>query len=112
MKHIDFTLKDYASWDDTYNFMSTRDPDFTDANLNLTNFEDLSLSSIIMLNNENQIIWYDFSLADVISKNKFVTRIYPCLLQEFPYLTVEEDGRGGVVKIGRLKFILWLNGQY
>ena len=60
---------DYSRWDDTYNFVETRDPAFIEDNFYSLTYEDFMLDSVIILNTEREVLFAAFyedeSLVDV-----------------------------------------------
>ncbi|HPH14350.1 MAG TPA: EAL domain-containing protein [Burkholderiaceae bacterium] len=49
--------RDYAHWDDAYNFVRTLDPVFIESNLNDTTFSNLKIHAIIFVNDQGQSIF-------------------------------------------------------
>ncbi|OGV91427.1 hypothetical protein A3A66_00025 [Microgenomates group bacterium RIFCSPLOWO2_01_FULL_46_13] len=106
---------DWAFWDDSYNFMETKDETFLETNTPNTAFEALDINFLVFLDNQNQIVFAkaynlnekredslpsDFPL-DIASGAKGIIIVggQPALVSSQPILTSEGEGpaRGRLV---------------
>ncbi|MBI4858617.1 MAG: diguanylate cyclase [Acetobacterium woodii] len=63
--NLNSILKDWAYWDDTYNFINDHNPDYVKANLNEASLENLSLNMMLFINQTGEVVGYgDFGLTD------------------------------------------------
>ncbi len=58
-------LSDWSSWDDTYNFIETRDPRFIEANLKRETLEDLKISMLLFYGPDGNLVHGRAHAADV-----------------------------------------------
>lgn len=64
-ENLNSILKDWAYWDDTYNFINDRNPAYVTANLNEESLENLSLNMMIFINQTGEVVGYgDFGLTN------------------------------------------------
>jgi len=56
IRNLDRTCKDWAHWDDTYNFIQNRNQDYISSNLNLGTMKNLNLNFIILINSDGNIV--------------------------------------------------------
>lgn len=49
--------KDYAMWDDTYEFISTQDPAYVDSNLTIDIFKTFRINFVVFINPEGNIVY-------------------------------------------------------
>jgi diguanylate cyclase (GGDEF)-like protein/PAS domain S-box-containing protein len=91
-ENLNSILKDWAYWDDTYNFINNRNQDYVKVNLNEETLENLSLNMMLFVNQTGEVVGYgDFGLTDEkaaelvekITQNNFYTGI----------LTDDEDAK-------------------
>jgi diguanylate cyclase (GGDEF)-like protein/PAS domain S-box-containing protein len=91
-ENLNSILKDWAYWDDTYNFINNRNQDYVKVNLNEETLENLSLNMMLFVNQTGEVVGYgDFGLTDEkaavlvekITRNNFYTGL----------LTDEEDAK-------------------
>ncbi|MBC7091819.1 MAG: HAMP domain-containing protein, partial [Nitrososphaeria archaeon] len=57
IKGLDTVVKDWAYWDDTYNFMQTKTSTYIESNLIGSTFENLKVNLIIFIDNNGEIFW-------------------------------------------------------
>ncbi len=60
IKHIDSVCKDWAFWDDTYNYVSTRNKEYEKSNLVFSAFNDIKINIIGIFDSKGNKIWYKF----------------------------------------------------
>ncbi|MHB1316043.1 MAG: HD domain-containing phosphohydrolase [Christensenellales bacterium] len=53
-------VNDWGHWDDTYNYFETNNSEYIDLNLTESSFYNLDISFIIMINNNNEVIYKRF----------------------------------------------------
>jgi len=66
-KAIGTTASDYAGWDDTYQYIQDKNPEYEESNLVTETFVGLKLNFIMYLNSDNQIVFaksVDYSLGE------------------------------------------------
>ncbi len=124
--HLDTLCRDWAFWDDTYEFILTRSPQYVKSNLPLTTFTDNWLHLLFILNDRGEVVWgrsFDHSIEkdlplhefprDVVNNNHPLlaqggasglinTEFGPMLVAARPVMT--SDGRGpsrGTLIMGR-----------
>ena len=51
---------DWGNWDDTYNFIETKNAEYIQNNLTESTFENLDLNFVILLNSDDEIIYQQF----------------------------------------------------
>ncbi len=75
-------LKDWAYWDDTYNFINDRNPNYVTVNLNDETLENLSLNMMVFVNQAGEVVGADdfdltaeqtAALIEKITRNNFYT---------------------------------------
>lgn len=95
-ENLNSILKDWAYWDDTYNFINDRNPTYVTVNLEEETLENLSLNMMLFVNQTGEVVGsVDFGLTDEqsaglveeISQNNFYTRI----------LTDDEDAQANLM---------------
>ena len=57
IEHLDRLCHDWSAWDETYDFIQTRSPEYIYANLFISTFEDNRLNLIFFLNNRHEVVW-------------------------------------------------------
>lgn len=81
-ENLNSILKDWAYWDDTFNFINDRNPNYVTANLNDESLENLNLNMMLFVNQTGEVVGYgDFALTEEqsamlmekISQNNFYT---------------------------------------
>lgn len=81
-ENLNSILKDWAYWDDTFNFINDRNPSYVTVNLNDESLENLNLNMMLFVNQTGEVVGYeDFGLADEkaaallekMSQNNFYT---------------------------------------
>lgn len=81
-ENLNSILKDWAYWDDTYNFINDRNPTYVTVNLNEETLENLNLNMMLFANQTGEVVGsVDFGLTDEqsaglvekISQNNFYT---------------------------------------
>jgi len=55
--HLKVLTKDWAAWDDSYNFIKDRNKDYIESNLVKSSFTDNSLNAIFLINDNNEVVW-------------------------------------------------------
>lgn len=64
-ENLNSILKDWAYWDDTYNFINNRNPEYVKSNLNEETLENLSLNMMLFVNQSGEVVGYgDFELTE------------------------------------------------
>ncbi|QJB55495.1 CHASE4 domain-containing protein [Pseudodesulfovibrio sp. zrk46] len=104
---LDTFLWDWASWDDTYNFVQTGNPEYLKSNLPIGTFLDQNLNLVIIRDNAGTDVYAKAVNAD--------EEFDPQLVRDFNSLTrgvelperAEEAGRGGIVLINDVPFIFF-----
>ncbi len=80
IKSLEKITKDWAFWDDTYNFILDNNSSYINSNLVVSSFLDLKINLIEIIRNNGEVLWkgyYDFSKNKLIknfnllSKNDF-----------------------------------------
>jgi sensor domain CHASE-containing protein len=54
---LDFTLNDWAPWDDTYNFVETHSPDYIESNLDESTFTNLGINFIVYFDSAGELVY-------------------------------------------------------
>jgi len=75
MAALNTICEDYASWNDTYEFVVTRDPDYVKSNLSLTNIGDLGVNAVYVCNTMGEVVWA--GALDLETKQWVASRFYP-----------------------------------
>ena len=101
LTHTDTELHDYASWDDTYNFIDSLDPEYIETNLDIDHFKSTSLIAIIFTDNKSRIIWSEFSDMDDAAVSELLEDINKESLGDFPIINESTGARGGIIKTGQ-----------
>ena len=64
-ENLNSILMDWAYWDDTYNFINNRNPEYVKSNLNEESLENLSLNMMLFVNQSGEVVGYgDFELTE------------------------------------------------
>lgn len=79
---------DWAVWDDTYKYMENQNQEYLDSNMSYDTFENLSLDIIVLINNDNELVYgkeldsdaqemydVDKDLIDLLSNDKEIKSI-------------------------------------
>lgn len=67
IEHLDTILHDWSSWDDSYNFITSKDEEYIQNNLMDATFANLNINQVILLSNDFDIIYNKaFNLNDNI----------------------------------------------
>ncbi|WP_129097374.1 sensor histidine kinase [Malaciobacter mytili] len=75
LQKIEQTTNDYAKWDETYNFIETKDNKYIYENFreNSSTLEDLGLEFMVFINQENKIIYSNFlEESSIYNKENFI----------------------------------------
>lgn len=81
-ENLNSILKDWAYWDDTYNFINDRNPTYVTVNLNQETLENLSLNMMLFVNQSGEVVGYEDAnlmdeeaagLVEKINQNNFYT---------------------------------------
>lgn len=81
-ENLNSILKDWAYWDDTFNFINDRNPNYVTANLNDESLENLNLNMMLFVNQTGEVVGYGVfalteeqsaMLMEKISQNNFYT---------------------------------------
>ncbi len=56
-EHLDLFCNDWSAWDDTYDFVVSRDPDYIESNLTDTTFRDNSILFIHFYDVDGRLVW-------------------------------------------------------
>ena len=93
----DTTLNDYASWDDTWNFVNEHNQDFIDANIDLEYFSVLDIAAIVILDKGNNPV---FTVGEDPGGNSILTEnTLSLLVQDFPLVDERTGTMGGLLKL-------------
>src|SRR3989338_2696385 len=57
MENLSILTFDWATWDDTYNFVISRDPSYVEANLTPVTFASTNMSLLYIVDAEGRTIW-------------------------------------------------------
>jgi len=60
VEHLSLLCTDWGIWDDTYDFLATRSPDYIDANLGFDTFANVDVELIAMYDAEGRLFWGRF----------------------------------------------------
>lgn len=92
--------RDWAVWDDTYTFMSDRDPDYISSNLDhAVSYESIQINGILYYNTSGNYFdgrWYNLqkkTKTDVPQGIREYLSNHPDLLKEFP----GDEGKAGLI---------------
>lgn len=111
--NLNSILKDWAFWDDTYNFINDRNPNYVTANLNDESLENLSLNMMLFVNQTGEVVGYgDFglteeqsaALVEKIKQNNFYTGL----------LTDDEDAKTNLMILDGQPYLIasgWINNS-
>jgi len=87
--HLNQFCWDWASWDDTYDFVESRSPAYLKANLINSTFFDNEINLIYICNNTGKVIWgkvFDLETEEEISLSVFppdnLSKSHPILIQQ------------------------------
>jgi sensor domain CHASE-containing protein len=128
--HLGFSVTDWASWDDTYEYMTGKYPEYADDNLYFSSFQGLNVHLMHLYNTEGKLVWgkiFDLETeeelevpefaegalatghplithetVDSVVSGIFMTQQGPMLLVSKPVLTNESEGPpAGAFVMGR-----------
>ena len=131
LSNLDTLTYDWASWDDTYQFMQDRNSEYISSNLHVTTLENLGLNFMIFFSNEKNIFYLVTCHADhdsfiptqaeleqhfIDHSEQIITddlqpgkagiitiRGYPYLVSSHPILTSQDEGPArGCLMFGKL----------
>lgn len=102
--HLDMVCWDWAAWDDTYDFVTSRDPEFVASNLVLSTFLDNRINLIYFYDRQGRLVWgqsHELSEGKPLPLAVFSRPVQPeslTLPQELPVgLTVSEQKITGIL---------------
>ncbi|MCA1797736.1 MAG: HAMP domain-containing protein [Geobacteraceae bacterium] len=103
LKELDTYCYDWAAWDDTFEFIRTRDPAYIESNLGYTTFRNNNLNLIHYMNNAGEKVWhgfYNLETGKPYAEDEFWSRSH-WDLEEEPFLQIErvEDSATGLIKL-------------
>ncbi|MBI0580330.1 EAL domain-containing protein [Neobacillus cucumis] len=115
MDNLNRTNRDWAVWDDSYSFLTGKNPDFPKASLQNGTFENNEVNFMLYINNQNQVIFqkaYDFKKHQQLSINSDFYKVYLPLLDspnigESPRLVTTDLG----LAISSIQPVYRTNGQ-
>lgn len=58
INHSSTILNDWAKWDDTYNFIESRNQDYIKSNITISTFQNLEIDFILLMDSNNQLVFY------------------------------------------------------
>ncbi len=95
MKSIDSTLKDYAYWDETWEFAGDFNIEYQEENLEIECFSNLNLRGVVFLNNEMNPVYTDFidSESKHVSDLNFTSDSY--FSAKYPVIDSDTETSGG-----------------
>lgn len=70
LEQLSSLTKDWASWDDSYNFIQSSDQEFIDSNLVDSTYEELGLSYLLFINKNQEVIYnvaYDLQILERVA---------------------------------------------
>jgi len=80
IEHVDTVCWDWASWDDTYDFVQSRSQEYIASNMVLGTFVDGDISLIYILDTEGSVIWgqmYDLETEEPFTVTEFPEDAFP-----------------------------------
>jgi two-component system, sensor histidine kinase and response regulator len=92
---IDNTLKDYSSWDETFQFTKDLNQDYIDTNLDISYFSWLNLAGLAFLDEEGEIIYSDGVDREGEYDPNLIGSLLPLITRDFTLLDEESGTRGG-----------------
>jgi PAS domain S-box-containing protein len=103
LKELDRFCYDWAAWDDTYEFIQTRDPAYIESNLPFTTFRNNNLNLIHYINDAGEKVWhgfYNLETGKPYEDDEFWSRSQWDMEKE-PFLQIEgvEDSATGLIKL-------------
>jgi signal transduction histidine kinase/sensor domain CHASE-containing protein len=57
MTFLEKTSNDWANWNDTYDFIQSRDPQYNQTNLQASTFQDLGVDLMVLIDNQAQVVY-------------------------------------------------------
>lgn len=105
---VDTFCIDWGAWDDTYDYVLTRNPAYESANLDVKWFHEIKLNLIYILNSAGEVVWgnvYDLETEQVLDMPEFPKTSWPTT---HPLLQHKEpkSSIAGIVQTGRGPMIL------
>lgn len=103
LEELDRFCYDWAAWDDTYEFIHTRNPAYIESNLGYTSFRNNNLNLIHYMNNAGNKVWHSFynlETGEPYANDPFWSR-QEWDLEKEPFLQIEgvEDSVVGLIKL-------------
>lgn len=95
--HLEKFCRDWATWDDSYDFMTSGSEDFVSSNLNDDALDNISLNLMIFCDNNGTIVWSrgrDFAHKKTISIDLLAAGKIPADHLLFDVQPSEEGGKG------------------
>lgn len=83
--HLSSFIHDWSAWDETYNFIVTKSPDYVESNIVYSTFQDNTLNMIYFCNTQGQIVWK--GSYDLKSEKKIIIPEIPDFFQKGHPLT-------------------------
>jgi PAS domain S-box-containing protein len=99
LKDLDRTLWDWASWDDTYAYVSSCNPAYVKSNLVRATFVDQSLTAIIIWNRQDEVVYARAVNPDGEDVPALSEMLIRHCARQLPLIAEEQDGRGGIIAL-------------
>jgi len=90
-KHNTGTVNDWAHWDDTYDFLNGRNPDYIELNLTASTFDNLELSFFILVDQSGQVLYSRYYNLTSQSFLPFPAEFDRALPELLSYAALEHD---------------------
>lgn len=106
LQALDTFVWDWASWDDTFDFIHTRDQEYIDSNLPIETFEDQDLNVVVIRDNDGDIVYGGSVVGDVGITENFTNEVLGIIRGvDLPRIT-EEGGSGGIINTSQGPMLL------
>ena len=92
-------VNDWGHWDDTFNFINNQNNDYVDLNLMESTFSNLELNFMILINNDENIVYQQFYESDEEIFAEFPTSFSEDIVSVINFSKMAED-TSGILKIG------------
>ena len=83
---LDASAKDWAQWNDPYDYALGKYPDFIENNISENQFRSLGLNYIVFINNQNEILYkgaFDLNVEEYIEFPEFfLDEVFPLILEK------------------------------
>ena len=109
LQNLDRFLWDWASWDDTYEFVRNRNAEYAESNFIDETFVNSKLNAIILWNDKGELVYGRFVDPDGVDDPRLLQAIFDFITKSrLTPIPGDEGGEGGIILAGGTPLLLAL----